>query len=214
MKRIGVVCGGSHAAVLIEAIRLQQAGEVVCVFDDDPSRLGDDIFGVPVIGPVSSLDHHRAALEFSSVVIGMANYNRRREQQELFAQMRGRGLDVLTVVHPSAFVSPTAQLGGGVFVGPGAVLHARAQIGDNVVINTGATVDHDAWIGPHVFVSPGVCMAGHVRIEQRAYVGPGAILGSRVRIGRDAVVGAGACVLRDVGSGAKVFGLPARPVAE
>jgi len=213
MRRIAVVCAGSHATVLIEAIRLCGAGKVVCAIDDDPTKRGATIMGVPVLGSLPEISELRRRHRFDDVVIGMANYSRRSEQRQVFRRLVEQGFRALTVVHPTAFVSPSAHVGSGVFVGPGAVLHACVRIGDNVVVNTGSTIAHDAELGEHVFVSPGVTMAGHVAGGAGAYIGPGASVGSRIRIGADAVVGGGACVLADVAPGMHVFGIPARPKA-
>lgn len=211
MKPVAVICAGSHAVVLIEAIRLCGTGEVVCAIDDDKTKWGTALLGVLVSGPLAEMATLRQQYGFNAVVIGMANYQRRQEQRMIYNQLVTQGLSVMTVVHPSAFISPTAVLGRGVYVGPGAVIHTRAQVGDNVVVNTGSTIDHDAVLGSHAFISPGVTLAGHVDVGSGAYLGPGAIVGSRIRIGAEAVVGGGACVLADVGPGAKVYGIPAKP---
>lgn len=210
MRRIAVVCAGSHATVLIEAIRLCGAGEVVCAIDDDKAKWGADILGVSILGPLAEISELRRRHRFDDIVIGMANYARRHDQRRLFIQMMEQGFRALTVIHPTAFISPSARIGSGVFVGPGAIVHACARIGDNVVVNTGSTVDHDGILGAHVFVSPGVTLAGHVMVGDGAYIGPGATVGSCVQIGSDAVVGGGACVLSDVAPSTKVFGVPAR----
>lgn len=211
MTRIAVICAGSHASVLVEAIRLCEAGEVVCALDDDSTKWGGTLMGVPVDGPLSKTSVFRQHYGFNAVVIGMANYKRRQEQRNIYKQLVAAGLLVVTVVHPTAFIAPSAVLGVGIYVGPGAVIHTRARIGDNVVVNTGSTIDHDAVLGAHSFVSPGVTLAGRVEVGMGAYLGPGAIVGSCIKIGAEAVVGGGACVLSDVAPATKVFGIPARP---
>ena len=48
-----------------------------------------------------------------------------------------------SIVHPTAFVSPSAVLAQGLFVGPLALVNVDTRVGENVVIYSGSTIDHD-----------------------------------------------------------------------
>jgi acetyltransferase-like isoleucine patch superfamily enzyme len=87
-----------------------------------------------------------------------------------------------TVVHASAWVSPTAVL-----------------------------VEHDVRLGSFAHVAPGAVVGGATRVGDGAFVGLGAMVRDHVRIGDGAVVGMGAVVTQDVAAGASVVGSPARP---
>jgi UDP-perosamine 4-acetyltransferase len=123
------------------------------------------------------------------------------------------GFATSALVHPSAVVSPSAQLGRGTVVFPAAVVNAAARIGDAAIINSGAIVEHDCVVGDGAHVSPGAVLTGGVSVGARSWIGAGATVVPGVRIGADVVVGAGAVVLRDVPDGATVAGVPARPLA-
>jgi len=46
----------------------------------------------------------------------------------------------VSVVHPRAFVSPSASIGAGRVIMPGAIVNARSMIGNHCIINSGAIV--------------------------------------------------------------------------
>ena len=117
-----------------------------------------------------------------------------------------------TIVHPSALVSPSAQLGGGDFIGPLAVINARATLDEGVIINTGAIVEHDCRIGAFTHVAPGAVLAGDVTVGHDALIGAGAVIHPGVKVGSGVAIGAGAVAVSDIHDGARVAGVPARPI--
>ena len=116
------------------------------------------------------------------------------------------------LVHPAASVSPSARLGAGTLVVAGAIVNADAQMGCGVILNTGCSIDHDCILDDFVHVSPGARLAGNVRVGARSWIGIGAIVREGVTIGEDVLVAAGAAVVKDLPNGARVGGVPARPL--
>jgi sugar O-acyltransferase (sialic acid O-acetyltransferase NeuD family) len=115
----------------------------------------------------------------------------------------------VSVVHPAAFVSPSADLGLGVYVGPGAVVHTRATIGDSAIINSAAVVEHDTTIGPNTHVAPGAILGGTTTVGCDTLVGLGSRVLPNISIGDRCTIGAGAVVTRNVPNDATVVGVPA-----
>jgi acetyltransferase-like isoleucine patch superfamily enzyme len=79
-------------------------------------------------------------------------------------------------------------------------------------LNTGATIDHDNRIGDHAHVAPGCHLAGGITVGEGAFLGTGTSVVPGRRIGAWAMTGAGAVVVHDVDAGARVAGVPARPM--
>lgn len=119
------------------------------------------------------------------------------------------GLRFVTLVHPSATVSPFARLGRGVFVNAGAVIGPNAQLEDHVFVNRGVTVGHDTRVGAWTRLQPGCNVGGHVRIGAGVMVGMGANVIEELVIGDGSVVAAGAAVIADVPERVLVAGVPA-----
>ena len=87
-------------------------------------------------------------------------------------------IDLVTGIHPSAFVDPTAKLASGVFVG------AFACIG------SGAVIDHGARIGEHCVVGQGAVVGADSRLSARVTLGDGCKVGERCILHSGVVIGA------------------------
>ena len=126
-------------------------------------------------------------------------------------QARELGFSTLvTVVDPTAVISPTARLGSGVYVNAGAVIAAQAVLGDSVFVNRLAGVGHHSVLEDFVSVGPGVSIASKVKIGQGTMVGAGASIAPSVKIGSNSVIAAGTSVHKDVPSNVVVMGNPFR----
>ncbi len=118
-------------------------------------------------------------------------------------------LQFAQLVHPAAYVSPSARIGQGVFIGINSIICSGCIIKDNVFVSHGVTVGHDTILHDFVRVNPGCNIAGHVEILDGALIGLGANIIEELLIGKGAVVAAGAVVINDVLERNLVAGVPA-----
>ena len=105
-EEICVIGAGGHANVIISAARAV-GYKVVGLYDDDPTKHGSMLGGVPIFGSISNL----ASGIGRKCVIGIGK-NRTRQQVALALSR----LDWLAVVHPKAYVHESARLGPGTVV--------------------------------------------------------------------------------------------------
>jgi len=120
------------------------------------------------------------------------------------------GIEFLSMIHPTAYVSSWATLGEGVFVGANSVIAAEAWLQSHVFVNRGVTIGHDTVVGEYARLNPGCHIGGHVGIGRAAMIGMGANVIQELVIGDEAVVAAGAVVISDVPERTLVTGIPAR----
>ena len=113
------------------------------------------------------------------------------------------------LIHPTAYVSPYAKIGEGVYIGVRSVIAPGAVLKDFVFVNRGVTVGHDTVIHEYVRLHPGCNVGGHVEIHANAMIGMGANVIEELVIGKGAVVAAGAAVIGDVKGKTLVAGVPA-----
>lgn len=205
-SRCLIIGAGGHAKVVIEAVRAAGLGEVVGIVD--PAPASSHVLGVPVVGRDEDLPRLRSEGVTAAVVALGHNALRLR----VGAVLRGLGYELPAVVHPSAFVAPSARVADGAVVMARAVVGTDTSVGALAIVNTGAVVDHDGVIGAAAHVAPGCALAGNVAVGERALVGVGSAVRPGIRIGADAVVGAGSAVVADVEAGGRVGGAPARPL--
>lgn len=204
-----LIGAGGHAAVLMECLTAAGLPPPVAVLDADAARHGTNFFGVMIVGSDDLLPTY-AVRGISHFVLGIGSAGSTHIRERLFARAVEQGAVPLAVVHPTSFVSPTAQLGPGVQLLPRSIVHTRATIGDGVIVNTGAIVEHDCRIEPLVHLATGSVLAGGVTVGRAAHIGAGAVVRQGIEIGPGAVVGAGAVVVKNVPAGAVVAGVPAR----
>ena len=197
-----------QAHLVLDTLTDGVAHEVVAFLDETPELWNTNVHGIPVLGPPAAIDTVSAL----GVRGGMISIGSGRARERLAEFLEKAGLDQPSIVHPRAYVAPSARLGRGIFVGVHAVISTGATIGDLALVPPTAFVSHHVAVGTAASLSPGVKLAGRSRIGCRAFVGLGAIVLPDKRVGDDAVVGAGSVVIDDVPPGATVAGVPARVV--
>jgi sugar O-acyltransferase (sialic acid O-acetyltransferase NeuD family) len=196
-----VLGAGGHAKVVISTL-LACGRKISGVYDDDPQRLGCEILGHQVVGRI--VDLPTSSNQDAVIAIGDGTIRQSLADHYSF--------NWITLIHPTAWVDPSASISAGTVVMAGAVVQPDCRIGKHVVINTSASVDHDCELDDLVHVGPGAHLAGLVRIGQGTLVGTGSVAIPGVEIGSNTVIGAGSVVTADVPSGVTAVGQPARVI--
>ncbi|MDW8348448.1 MAG: acetyltransferase [Bacteroidia bacterium] len=118
----------------------------------------------------------------------------------------------ITVVHPTAYVSRSAEIGVGSVILQHVTIANNVKIGSQVVILANSVINHDSVIEDFTNIASGVCLSGHVHIERNCYIGTGSSIKEQVRIGEYSLIGMGSNVLQNVPARSLVWGNPARVV--
>ncbi len=148
--KVVILGAGGHAQSVLEAIKLLPDFEVVGLFDDNPNLWKTKQWGFPVVGGIEAL--------------------------KLFPASKTVGFVPVTIVHPKATVSSSAQVGSGTVILANAAIGPGTRIGEDVIINTSAVVDHDCKLSDHVHISQGAVLAGNVIVGEGALISVGAIV--------------------------------------
>jgi sugar O-acyltransferase (sialic acid O-acetyltransferase NeuD family) len=204
-----VGAGGFAREVAHAVLDLNDDGagwDLLGFLDDDPTRRGTAMDGIPVIGTTAELDRlgSPAVLVCTGSPADPGSRRRLVERLDLGADR------FATLVHPAASVARATTLGPGTVVMAGAVSTANATIGAHVTIMAGTVVTHDDVLADYVIAAAGVRLGGGVQVDAGAYLGAGCLVRERLRVGTGALLGMGSVVLCDVPAGEVWAGVPAR----
>ena len=202
MKVIIVGAGGFGRQVHAYAGDCGTRYEVIGFADANPRALDGFEVPVPVLADVCAVDV-RADTGF---VIAVGDPVARRR---LAAVVTRRGGRLVSLVHPTAYVSADARLGAGCVLCPFTFVGVAARVGANTVLNIYSSVGHDAVVGDHCVFSPYATINGGVRLEDEVYLGTKATVSPRLHVGAGAKLSAGAVVTRTVPAGGLAVGNPA-----
>lgn len=205
LRRCVILGGGGHARVLIDCLRASNEAVPVAIVDADRSLWDKTILGVKVVGGDEKLEEMRDQ-GVSHFVVGLGGTKDNGPRRTLFERAMELGFRPVSVRHPSAICSPSAEIGAGSVLYPRSVVNACVKIGRNVIVNTGAIVEHDCIVGDHAHISTGAVLCGAVTVGDMTHIGAGAVVRQNQKIGARAVVGAGATVVDHVRDGERVQG--------
>ncbi len=169
-----ILGAGGHGKAVAESALLSGLWQRVLFVDDRWPELQGS-FGLPVVSDVAGLASVAADAQGAIAAVGN---NQVREQW--CAAIEQAGIELVSVVHPLAYVSASVALGAGTAVMALAVVGVDAQVGRAAIINANATLDHDAVLGDFGHLGVGVQIAGGVRVGARTWLQAGCSAGYNV----------------------------------
>jgi sugar O-acyltransferase (sialic acid O-acetyltransferase NeuD family) len=131
---------------------------------------------------------------------------RRRVAEDLAS----RGATFLTLIHPTATVTPSAVLGPGCIICPHAVISDAAVLGSCVLVNYHASLAHDCQAGDFAVLSPYATLGGSSEIGPDAFLGLHASVAPRITVGAASKITANSCCLHPAPAWSLIHGVPGR----
>jgi len=195
-----LIGAGGHAKVVLSLARALER-EVIGVCDPVLSRDGVTNWrDVPVLGDDATLTTWLP--EQVELVNGIGQFpGGTLVRQRIHERFSEQGFRFPALVHPKAWVDPSATLSDGAQIMAGAVLEAEVTVGESTIVNTGALINHDCRVGRHVHVAPGAVLCGGVEVGDFAFLAASCILLPQVRVGEGALVAAGSVLTRSLAAG-------------
>jgi UDP-N-acetylbacillosamine N-acetyltransferase len=163
MKRLVILGAGGYGQTVADVSH--QLGYTTMVLDDaDPDH---------TLSTFSSyIDEH------TSFIPAFGNNSFR---MEWINRIEENGGEFATLIHPTAYVSPTATISSGCVILPHAIINTDVVVGKGCIINLGAIVDHGCILEEGVHIAPGAIVKGENRIEKCSKIEAGEVVerGSR-----------------------------------
>lgn len=178
---------------------LESEHEVVCVVSTERfnnpqfdcyrvvDRLPDDLIEIPGILAVSEPEVKRQIVA------------------------RNPGVNWMTFIHSSAFVSSYAKLGRGCVLTPQTIAAGDCVLEDFVFFNTNASVGHDTTIRSYASLMPNSEVCGWCDVGEDCFIGINATVLPHITLVAGVKVSAGAVVRRNIMNAVTVYGDPAKP---
>ncbi len=197
IRVLNIIGSGGHAKVVVEALSLLKVQpKSVLVRDDSSAHVDAGFLGYQVEVPAVA---DSFCGEFVHVAIGHCLTRERIYQATALA-----GGKTLTIQHPAACVSTSADISPGSFIAALSIIAPFSFIGIGTIVNHGAVVDHDCHVGSYSHVAPNSTLCGGVSLGRRVLVGAGATILPGVQVGDDVRIGAGVVVKHDVKAGCTI----------
>ncbi|MDP9124351.1 MAG: acetyltransferase, partial [Pseudomonadota bacterium] len=190
----------------LEAIDcLGDAFVLVGFIDDTPGKQGLGPLSVPILGRDALAKWPQARV--LAVPGSATSYLGRRAA---ISSLQVPDSRFVTVVHPTARVSPLARIGRNVLVMAGAVVTSNAVIGDHVCILPNTVIHHDVTVGDWTLIGSNVTVAGGTAIGENCYIGSASSIMNGLEVGDRSLIGLGSNVIRSCPVDSRLAGNPAR----
>ena len=148
MKRLVILGAGGYSRTVADVA--EQLGYSIIVLDDT--------------NPVHPLSSFQSYINPSTYFIPAFGNNAFR--LEWVNRIEDSGGQLATLIHPTAYVSPTATIKSGTVILPHAIVNTDVVVGRGCIINLGAIVDHGCILEEGVHIAPGAIVKGENRIEK------------------------------------------------
>jgi sugar O-acyltransferase (sialic acid O-acetyltransferase NeuD family) len=201
------LCGAGNSEGVRLALRVNEheaRWDRIVLLDDDPSRHGESLLCVGILGAFSLLGEFAREGDEVSNFVARTTAGRSAARQKI----KAFGIPFARLISPDVDVRG-AELADGVTVYQNATIGPEVTVGEDCVVFMGGVVGHES------SVSSGCVIAANAVLNARTERGPGVYIGTNatvlpeVTVGAGATVGAGSVVVQDVPAGASVMGVPA-----
>ena len=203
MAEIIIIGAGGHSKVVQDVIQTSIDHKVIAVLDD---AIGDRYKRDEVVySNFSYLNEINKNAYKYHIAIG-----NNQVRKEIFNRLNIPVDKFITLVHSTAIISETVDLGFGSVVMPSVVINADSEIGNHCIINTGSIIEHDCSVGSYAHISPNATLTGNVKVGAGTHVGSSATIIPGKHIGQWSIIGAGSVVINNIEDKKKAVGVPAK----
>jgi sugar O-acyltransferase (sialic acid O-acetyltransferase NeuD family) len=178
----------------------EQVSKIAGVLSADPDKLNGHASTLPILG--SPADFGRQPSDGVVLAIGI-----QRIRRQVAEQLEANDARFLTVIHPTAIVADTPQIGAGTGICPDAIVSDAVRLGGFVLVNYYSSLGHDASAGDFTVLSPYATLGGAARLAEDAFLGLHASVAPGRPVGRRRPVSVNSAVIYDTGDEALVYGV-------
>ncbi len=213
-QKVVIMGGVGNGTVIAQAI--QDASRKGCKeyevagYFSDRLEVGTDIQGFPVLAKTCRENVEKYTSMGYKFIWTIYRIDGQTERLNLFNELGFSEKNLVTFIHPLAYVAPDVRVEAGVVIMPYAMISAAAHIGMGTLIMTGATVGHDTEIGKFNHIASQAVVGAFLHVGDGVHFGLNCTVREHLTIGENATIGMGAVLTKDVGAGEIWVGSPAK----
>jgi sugar O-acyltransferase (sialic acid O-acetyltransferase NeuD family) len=211
-KKVVILGTGGNSIDILDTINdinsqaLREIYECVGFLDDNEALWSNVLYGVKVLGPLTSAKELRGCY----FVNGIGTPSNFLRKESIIARTGVAHERFITIIHPSARVSKMAKVGLGTVIFQNVTVTSNVKIGNHVIVLPNSVISHDDVIGDYTCITGGVCISGGVEVGKSCYLGTNSAIIGNIKIGDYCLIGMGSVVLESVPQNSVVVGNPAR----
>ena len=154
-------------------------------------------YTAPILGDIDSYK----LLENDYFIVANANVKLRSDFVE---RLNRKGANFINLIHPTAIISRTAQIGIGNILSPNTQIGPNAKIGNFNILTSYSCISHDCKVGDYNSFSTCI-VCGHAIIGNRNSFFIRSTVIPKISVGNDCTVQAGMVVDKNIPDNATVF---------
>lgn len=209
-KPLLIIGGAGHGSVIADCINDNRTkfGDQEWELKGFVNDFDKEVDGYPVVGTLADIPELLSKGYYFVWAIHLIQHNYLTVR--LFENANIPLERLATIVHKSAFVSPSAVLAHGVVVMPNAYIASRTCVGVASLVKANALIGHDAKIGRLCHLAMGSITGTMTSLGECSDVALGARVLEKLTIGACSMAGAGCVLTHDIPDGQIFAGVPAR----
>ena len=161
-KNLLILGAGQYSFVVMETAEAMGCfGKIDCLDDNNPRAIGklsdfSELFGA-----------------YHCAFVAMGNPQLRLQWLE---KLETAGYELPVLIHPKAWVSPTARMMGGCIAEPMAVVHSNAVVKTGCLICAGSIINHNAVVEPGSQIDCGAIVMSNATVPAGTKVPCGTVV--------------------------------------
>ena len=195
-NKVLIYGGGRMSKVIIDILNHMPGYSIKGIIDINyPDK--KEVMGIPVIGNDSILENMYQ--DGYQKIFNSIGFNRNKHwRKPPYEMLKKKGFEFINVIHPTAVIDISVEMGEGNYIGAYASVSADTKIGSNCFINAGSVIAHDCIISDHCHIASGAILAGGIIIGENSLIGQNCTIYMDVKIGKNVVIQNGCHIFKDI----------------